>query len=328
MLLLDLLNHIQSGDPKTFPQALELYLQAPGANLNQAEIMRVGEYQQALISPLMLAAKRGQIETMRLLIAKGAHVNYQPNNLFYGLGGTALIESIESKSIEAITFLLNQGAKPNTKGNHTALIKAVSLGRMDVVSLLLSYNANINAQSYSSSPFAQSVILWKNPPTQEDINLTEYLLKNGAHCTKFDFEKIFQHETHIMKTTYDQKRSFLSRLLQKHERLLPIFNAHALYINNPFLLNSLGLLKNKRSILIQITTHNNQIKELIQAKGFELAKNTPFPIVIAGLVGQYLFTNAECQKTLLFEFNRARENRTLTTYSQNQEPIPRQCPIL
>lgn len=317
MSLLTLLNHIQTGSLETFSDALALYLETPNANLNQGPYVKLPKGQGNYLSPLMLAAKMGQIEMVRLLLEKGVDLNYQTLSQSGKIACTALIAGVQSGSFEMVSFLLKKGAQVDCEGIYysTALIEAVKLSRLDIVTLLLEYGANINAYAYLMSPFSQSITLWNTPPTEKQIALTKYLIEKGTHCTKLDFIKIFytrENDTYLpsySSNDYYQKRLSLYQLFEKQARLLPLFNVN-----------------NERTILIEIITHNNKIRTLAKIYGNELACHTLLPS-IATLIGSYLFTNKGCYRALTYEFDRIRTKPSLSTHSKNKT-TPSPCSIL
>jgi ankyrin repeat protein len=91
---------------------------------------------------LMVAAGRGDVEALKLLIAHGAKVDARN-----GAGGTALINSALGRN-EAVRLLLAQGADVNaaTKRKVTALSNAAMQGSEEIVRLLLDRGAKVNVQ--------------------------------------------------------------------------------------------------------------------------------------------------------------------------------------
>src|SRR5277367_5591108 len=94
------------------------------------------------IMPLM-AASRGNLDAMRLLIEKNADVSGKN-----AAGGTALMAAAATGRPEAIRMLLAKGADPNarTKRNESALADAATAGNEEAVKLLLDAGAVVNVQ--------------------------------------------------------------------------------------------------------------------------------------------------------------------------------------
>jgi len=92
-------------------------------------------------TPLMAAAGRGDVEAMRLLVAKHANVNARS-----GTGGTALMAAAGSRNARAVEYLLSLGAEVNavTKKNESALANAATAGDTESVTLLLAKGATVN----------------------------------------------------------------------------------------------------------------------------------------------------------------------------------------
>ena len=96
-------------------------------------------------TPLHKAASLNQLEIARLLISKGANVNY--TDIF--TKATPLHDAAESGFAELVRVLLNSGAGNNIRNDNgnTPLHLAVSEGRQDAVEVLLKSGANKNAQN-------------------------------------------------------------------------------------------------------------------------------------------------------------------------------------
>jgi ankyrin repeat protein len=115
-------------------QSVELLLRA-GADVNARTSFN-------LLSALMLAARHGYLEIVKILHERGGEVEVQ--NL---AGYTPLMEAAEGGHTQIVEALLEMGANVNAKGNlrgRTALMIAVSKGYIDIVKLLLKHNAEVN----------------------------------------------------------------------------------------------------------------------------------------------------------------------------------------
>ena len=93
-------------------------------------------------TPLLFAARRGDIESARLLLAAGASVNDTAPD-----GASVLVVATHSGHGTLATFLLDRGANPNTaEAGYTALHAAVLTGDLDLVEALLAHGARPDAQ--------------------------------------------------------------------------------------------------------------------------------------------------------------------------------------
>ena len=93
-------------------------------------------------TPLLFAARHGDLESARLLLAAGANVNdTAPDRT------SALVVATHSGHGALATLLLDEGANPNAAAaGYTALHAAVLTGDLDVVEALLGHGARPNAQ--------------------------------------------------------------------------------------------------------------------------------------------------------------------------------------
>ena len=91
---------------------------------------------------LLFAARQGDIESARLLLAAGASVNDTAPD-----GASVLVVAIHSGHGTLATFLLGHGANPNgATAGYTALHAAVLTGDLDLVEALLAHGARPDAQ--------------------------------------------------------------------------------------------------------------------------------------------------------------------------------------
>ena len=102
-----------------------------------AEETTVGGY-----TALLFAARQGDVDSARLLLAAGADANDTAPD-----GTSALLIAAQSGHGAFARFLLNEGANPNAAaGGYTPLHAAVLTGDLDVVGALLAHGARPNAQ--------------------------------------------------------------------------------------------------------------------------------------------------------------------------------------
>jgi ankyrin repeat protein len=86
------------------------------------------------VSPLMYAAASDHIEVMKLLIAKGADLEFKHTN-----GGTALMEASTGGAVKALKLLIDSGAKYNFVDDDgvSPLMAAASQGHFETQTLLV-----------------------------------------------------------------------------------------------------------------------------------------------------------------------------------------------
>jgi ankyrin repeat protein/rubrerythrin len=127
----EFLHHAEMGNTKLIPPLLQ-----KGANINA----RSEKHRR---TPLMLAAFGGHVDTVRLLLEKGADVNAKE-----AVVGTALTDASNAGRLEVVRLLLEKGADVNAKNKDggTALTAASCTGHLEVVRLLLEKGADVNAK--------------------------------------------------------------------------------------------------------------------------------------------------------------------------------------
>ncbi|KAG9452554.1 hypothetical protein H6P81_005458 [Aristolochia fimbriata] len=99
-------------------------------------------------TPLHHAAGIGNIELLSLLISKGVDVESQSD------AGAPLIWAAGHGQHEAVKFLLEQNANPNTEtdDNVTPLLSSVAAGSLPCLELLIQAGANANASAGGATP--------------------------------------------------------------------------------------------------------------------------------------------------------------------------------
>jgi ankyrin repeat protein len=99
------------------------------------------DMQQGGYSPLLFAARVGDLASAKLLVAAGADVNDKAP-----YGTTATVVAAHSGYGEIVTFLLEQGANPNDNGaGYSALHAAILRQDEQAVTALLAHGADPNA---------------------------------------------------------------------------------------------------------------------------------------------------------------------------------------
>jgi ankyrin repeat protein len=94
------------------------------------------------------AATAGSVHRMQLLHLAGASVNSR------GAGGTPLFLAAGEGRLNAVRYLLDEGADVNLCGayGNTALTEATYYGHVTVIKELLGRGANVNAMSIDGTP--------------------------------------------------------------------------------------------------------------------------------------------------------------------------------
>ena len=111
-------------------QLLLSYKADPNLSLNKSTISN--------ISPLMLAAQQGPIETIDYLLDYGSDIDARTTGEI--TGNTALMVAIQSKRYDTVELLLDRGANINNASGRgiTPLMLAAQTGDIDIVNLLVS----------------------------------------------------------------------------------------------------------------------------------------------------------------------------------------------
>jgi ankyrin repeat protein len=119
---------------------------------------------------ILFAARSGNAESARLLIAAGADVNDTLPD-----GASALVVAAHSGNSGVAKLLLETGADANAAAvGYTALHAAVLRSDLDLVKALLAHNANPNAQMTKGTPVRRNSQDFELPKTL--IGATPYLL--------------------------------------------------------------------------------------------------------------------------------------------------------
>jgi len=121
-------------------------------------------------TPLLFAARVGDVESARILLDAGADVNDALPN-----GATALVEAAHSGHDALGVLLLEKGADPNAAAvGYTALHAAVLLHGLTLVQALLAHGANPNLAMMKGTPVRRNSEDFELPATL--IGATPYLL--------------------------------------------------------------------------------------------------------------------------------------------------------
>jgi ankyrin repeat protein len=108
----------------------------------------VGEVEQGGSTPLLFAARQGDLASARILLAAGADVNEKAPD-----GYSVMLLASHSGHGALASFLLEKGADPNAAdAGFTTLHTAVLTGDLDLALALLAHGANPNAQVTKATP--------------------------------------------------------------------------------------------------------------------------------------------------------------------------------
>lgn len=108
----------------------------------------VGDFEQGGFTPLLFAARQGDLDSAKLLLAAGANVNDSSPD-----GTTVLVIAAHSGHGTLAGFLLGKGADPNATGaGYSALHAAVLRGDLELVKTLLAHGASPNARLTKGTP--------------------------------------------------------------------------------------------------------------------------------------------------------------------------------
>ncbi|HZT77117.1 MAG TPA: ankyrin repeat domain-containing protein [Vicinamibacterales bacterium] len=98
------------------------------------------------ITPLMRAARTGDLATMRRLLDAGA----DPNERDVLNGWTPLFHAIHKGQLEAVRLLLDRGVNPNQGARGAPAVRFAELnGEIAIADLLIAYGANPDAELQS-----------------------------------------------------------------------------------------------------------------------------------------------------------------------------------
>ncbi|KAI9760710.1 MAG: hypothetical protein M1840_002218 [Geoglossum simile] len=130
-------------------------------------------------TPLMLAARSGDREVVRLLIEKGADIEAEASD-----GGTVLYETAKRGAVEMVALLLEKSANANAKTNYgrTPLLDAAAAGHAVVARLLLGNGADASVKEFEGGTSLHLAVKGRH------IAMTRLLLEKGADVTAEDNE--------------------------------------------------------------------------------------------------------------------------------------------
>jgi hypothetical protein len=137
------------------------------------------------VTPLIVAAENGNIEAMNFLVTNGAKVDLADNDK-----RTPLIAAAKKGDIEAMNFLLEQGANPNHSDiiGNTPLTYVVILGLERAVNLLIKHGARANENELRTALYRNANNIVSN---ENRVNIALALLDTGARYPAADNQPFF-----------------------------------------------------------------------------------------------------------------------------------------
>ncbi|HVZ19736.1 MAG TPA: ankyrin repeat domain-containing protein [Vicinamibacterales bacterium] len=119
-----------------------------GSGVDVVDESGIVEIKQGGYTPILFAAQKGDVESARLLIAKGADVNDVAPS-----GTSALVVATHSGNTALGAFLLDQGANPNLDGaGYTALHAAIIRRDVPLVNALVAHHADLEIPVTKATP--------------------------------------------------------------------------------------------------------------------------------------------------------------------------------
>jgi len=163
--------HAQSATSSPFEpsssKSLTTQFQISAAQKSTAPTAKISKIDKDFVT----AGANSDLESLKLLLSKGAHVNAVSD------GQTALIGASLYGNVTLITYLLTHGANPNLHSDNapTALTNAVESRSTNAINLLIHHGAKINeAGGSGETPLMRAII-------NNDYTMVGYLLKLGAN---------------------------------------------------------------------------------------------------------------------------------------------------
>jgi cytohesin len=124
----------------------------------------------SLDTPLIEAARRGHLDTVKVLVEGGADVNLQ-GEAFYG----PLHCAAYSGHLETVKYLLEHGASVGLfEGHDRPLNSAAQAGHVHIAKVLLAHKADINAQGVDGGTPLENAVSYGQ------VEMVKFLLANGA----------------------------------------------------------------------------------------------------------------------------------------------------
>ena len=157
------------------------FLLKSGANVNPEIVVRPEYSTLGGLSPLNVAAQKGNVAVVKKLIKREVDVNRRSGN-----GWTSLKSAAQKGSFDIVKALLDAGADPNIADdtNYTALMNAVNGEHESIVKILLKFKADPNVQSGEypdDDDWEPGRSALMDAAVSGNVPIARELLKNGAN---------------------------------------------------------------------------------------------------------------------------------------------------
>jgi ankyrin repeat protein len=131
-------------------------------------------------TPLIVAARKGDLETVRLLVARGADVNVAARG-----DGNPLIMAAMAGHLPVVRYLVEQGAQVEAmvEGDENPLINAAGHGHLEVVRFLVERGANVNAGVWVNNTVQVGQTYQTVPEYRSPLSMAT----KGGHRAVIDF---------------------------------------------------------------------------------------------------------------------------------------------
>lgn len=158
---------------------------------------------------LQICSNQGNLAGVKFLIDSGANVNGP-----HGLNGTALQLSSDGGHFEVVQLLISHNADLEAHGElGTALQAAAAKGHLGVVHLLLEDGAEVNTKHGPNG----SALHAASADTRDKFDTVQVLLEAGAHVNDLDAEL----RTPLYLAAYHGNHAIAESLLEKGADVLP-----------------------------------------------------------------------------------------------------------
>ena len=136
---------------------------------------------------VMIAAEYSAINTLKLLVSTGANIGAQDEQ-----GRDALFWAIETRSDDAVDFLINKNARPKRlfNDNSTPLIAAAKASYVHGVRALVSYDKKLVNMYDRMGRTALWHVLSKDDMSDDDNEIARILMDQGANPDMADLEGV------------------------------------------------------------------------------------------------------------------------------------------
>ena len=150
-----------------------------------ADVNRVYKDNRREFTPLLISVINSNVDIVKLILDHGADIKIEGNPDYYNTNdiGTALIFAIKNNQPNIVKILLENGAdvrvrmksKKFANRNKSVLFLAIKTRNIDIISMLLKYNIDIN-EEINNEPIVLFALEEKQP------EIARLLIDNGA-CT-------------------------------------------------------------------------------------------------------------------------------------------------